>query len=114
MKNEILFDAKFLPMIKDGIKTTTVRSRNRMSEYELGKCDAYDADKNEHIVINIKSLTLTRFGLLTEEVAKTDGFASLAELKSELLTFYPTLADTDVVTIVGFEYVKEGEADDRT
>ena len=54
-------------------------------------------------LIKINGQKVVRFGELTEDVARTDGFGSLTELKNELLCFYPTLTDESLVTIVYIE-----------
>lgn len=110
MKQKILFAEKFFPMIRDGRKTTTVRSGVR--NYNIGECLALDPEQVKGFVINIKTLQVSTYGELNEEIAKTDGFESLSELKYELRTFYPELVNSSYVTIVSFEYVRELEEGD--
>lgn len=112
MKQKILFAEKFFPMIRDGRKTTTVRSGVRVRDYAIGECLALDPEQVKGFVINIKTLQVSTYGELNEEIAKTDGFESLSKLKYELRTFYPELVNSSYVTIVSFEYVRELEEGD--
>lgn len=101
VQGEIVFASKFLDMIDEGKKTTTVRRGVR--EYAPGVYDLYNPAKSVHGFIHITGTEVTKFGMLTDEVAKTDGFESVEELKNELLSFYPELTDDDPVTIVHIE-----------
>lgn len=98
IQGEIIFASKFIDMIDEGIKTTTVRRGVR--EYTSGIYDLYNPKKSVHGYVVINGVKVTTFGELTEDVAKTDGFKSLEELKNELLLFYPELVDDSPVTIV--------------
>lgn len=95
---EILFADKFLDLINESIKTTTVRSGVR--NYVPGLYDMYNPDKTIHMYVNITGTEYKTFGELDDGVAKTDGFADAAELKNELLSFYPDLTDDSPVTVV--------------
>lgn len=105
MRQKILFAEKFLPMIREGKKTTTIRNGER--NYSIGECDAFDPEEVNGFIIDVKNLEITTFGALKEENAKTDGFSCLAELKEELLSFYPDLTDDSPVTIVSIGYSRE-------
>lgn len=96
--NEIIFASKFFDLIDEGKKTTTVRRGIR--EYEPGLYNMYNPAKTVCGFIFINGTKVIKFGELTEDIAKTDGFNSLEELKSELLNFYPALTDDSPVTIV--------------
>lgn len=98
---EITFADKFFDLINAGIKTTTVR--NGVREYKNCLYYAYNPDKTYHTIIKITGTAITKFGSLTDDVAKTDGFNNVDELKQELLSFYPDLTDDSPVTIVHFE-----------
>ena len=100
-KGEIIFASKFIDMIDSGKKTTTVRRGVRT--YEPGTYKLFNPAKSVEGLINIKGTAIVNFGQLTEEVAQTDGFRTLYELKKELLSFYPELTDDDPVTIVYIE-----------
>lgn len=100
-KGEIVFASKFIDMIDDGVKTTTVRSGVR--NYEPGTYDLYNPAKSVHGYVKIKGTSVIMFGQLTDEIAKTDGFSSVNELKNELLRFYPYLKLSDPVTVVYLE-----------
>lgn len=98
LQGEIIFASKFIDMIDEGKKTTTVRRGIR--DYAPGLYSLYNPAKSVHGFVWIDGVTPTTFGELTEEVALTDGFNSLEELKNELLSFYPELTDDSEVTIV--------------
>lgn len=105
-KGKIIFADKFLPMIRDGRKITTVRAGKR--DYHI--CDVYDyynVDETDHGYLYIICKYFTTFGELTEKVAQTDGFNSLAELKGELLQFYPDLKDDSIMTVIRFVEVED-------
>ena len=98
---EIVFASKFIDMIDEGVKTTTVRRGER--NYMPGIYDLYNPAKSVHGFVRIAGTKVTTFGALTDDVAKTDGFNSVNELKGELLSFYPDLTDESSVTIVYIE-----------
>lgn len=98
---EIVFDKKFLGMIKNGNKTTTVRRGAR--EYLPGYYCAYNDARTSCELINVKNTRLTEFGLLSTDVAITDGYSSVEQLKSDLHAYYPDLFDSSIMTIVCFE-----------
>lgn len=100
-QGEILFADKFLDLINNGTKITTVRSGIR--SYVPGVYDMFNSDKTIHMYVNIVGVTCRRFCELDDIVARTDGFADVAELKNELLTFYPDLNDDSPVTVVYLE-----------
>ena len=104
--NLIMIASKFEGDLRTGKKTTTVRKGRRT--YTLGEgvfklIPIMDASTDIPIVI--ESITYMSFGDLTEEIAKTDGFDNLDELKSELLGFYSDLTKEDEVTVVGFSVI---------
>lgn len=100
-QREIIFADKFFSLIEAGIKTTTVRSGIR--EYDNDWYNAYNPDHVFFMAIKITGTAITKFGALTDDIAKTDGFHDVDELKAELLSFYPDLTDDSPVTIVHFE-----------
>ena len=98
IQGEIYFASKFFDMIDEGKKTTTVRRGARA--YTPGLYNTYSPARTVHGYVWIDNTQVTTLGALTEEVAHTDGFNSLEELKNELLSFYPELTDDSEVTIV--------------
>ena len=99
-QTEITFAEKFFPLIESGQKTTTVR--NGIRNYRIGWCDALDPDGNLRTRINVNGIAVCKFGELTDDIAHTDGFFDVVELKNELLSFYPDLTNDSPVTVVHF------------
>lgn len=79
----LLFKKKFLPAIRAGTKTQTVR---------LWRVLRYRAGQRSYIpgagYIKIETIEPVTLDELTEQDARLDGFASLAALRSELQTMY--------------------------
>lgn len=95
-------------MIDDEVKTATVRPGVR--NYEPGVYDLFNPAKSVHGYIKIKGTSVIMFRQLTDEIAKTNGFNSANELKSELLRSYPYLKSDDTVTIVYLEKYNNEES----
>jgi hypothetical protein len=95
---EIPISADFLPLIVSGRKLSTIRSGIR--NYERGT--AMLRSPAGHVVVNITAVHHKRFSLLQEEDALRDGFSSIADLRTALRSFYPSIVDDDLVTIVEF------------
>ena len=87
-----------------GRKRTTVRQGKR--NYRLG--EAHIKADDETIAIKITGVKYKKFGDLTDEDAKTDGFENLGELQAALRKFYPTINEMKVTTIVLFDVAKGG------
>jgi hypothetical protein len=90
--------------VQTGRETATIREGHR--DYIVGPA-VFDA-KRTKIPIEITSLEYKFFHDLTDEDAKLDGGISKDELKASLKTYYPTIKDTDEVTIVHFRVRTKG------
>ena len=94
---------EFFGLVRAGRKTSTIRRGLR--RWEFGPAILKCGSTQVHVVItNIKH---TEFGSLTESDARKDGFASLLELDAVLKHFYPSISNTDPVTIVSFERIND-------
>jgi hypothetical protein len=89
-----------LTLVSANIKTSTVRYGHR--DYPLGEAILETPDEGMGAPININQVTYCRFKDLDDDVAHTDGFKNLGELKEALLEFYPDITDETEVTIVRF------------
>ena len=95
----IVLSKEYVPLVVSGRKRTTVREGKR--NYRLG--DAQIKADDETIAIKIIGIKYKKFGELTDEDAKSDGFEKLGELQAALKKFYPTITETNVTTIVRFD-----------
>ncbi|MCA1625870.1 MAG: ASCH domain-containing protein [Acidobacteria bacterium] len=91
--------AEYIPAIRAGRKTTTIRKGRRTFDHEVILLKSGNASET----VKITEVKHTAFKCLTEEDARKDGFASLEELKLALLKHYSDLQDDDWVTIFSFE-----------
>ena len=98
---EISFADKYLPMLASGQKTTTVREGIRT--YPPGFYNAFNNNKTKCVLIKVTKTEITKYGLLDDTRAATDGFDSASQLKEELLKYYPFLTDVSPMTTVFFE-----------
>lgn len=92
---------EFLFLVREGKKSSTIRKGTR--RFEVGP--AVLMSGNEQAAVRITGVSHTRFGLLTEEDARRDGFKTLAELDAALKRFYPSINNTAPVTIVRFQVI---------
>ena len=95
--------AEYMPAIRAGRKTTTIRKGRRTFDREVILLRSGDASQT----VKITEVRYTAFKCLTEEDARKDGFASLEELKSALLKHYPDLRDDSSLTIIFFELLSK-------
>jgi hypothetical protein len=89
--------------VRTGRETATIRKGRK--EYVVGPA-VFEA-KNTKIPIMITALQYKRFQDLDDEDAKFDGDVSKDELKASLKTYYPTMENSDEVTIVHFKVIGE-------
>jgi hypothetical protein len=79
----LLFKKKFLPAIRSGEKTQTIR---------LWSVRRMKADQRSYIpgagYIRVESVEPVDLSALTDEDARPDGFATVDELRHELATLY--------------------------
>lgn len=95
---EISLSRSLIPLVLSGKKTSTIR-RGRRS-YNLGYAEI--VSEEIRIPVTITRVTHSNPKLLDESVVRSEGYASLSELLTQLRTFYPDLSDSNDVTIVWF------------
>jgi hypothetical protein len=95
--------SEFLPLVREGRKTATIRAGNR--RLPVGAAEIVAG--SERFPIVVKDVRVTRFGALSEVDADRDGFSDVDGLREALLRFYPTLGEDSEVTVI--EFVLRGE-----
>ncbi|HZD02008.1 MAG TPA: carbamoyltransferase C-terminal domain-containing protein [Actinomycetes bacterium] len=105
----------YLTWLREGRKVTTIRYRKRGVElptrdvlplyetrdYGIGKRDRPAAS------VRVLSIRYQRFGELTEEDARLDGFEALSDMLTAFRQIYPNLGAHDWVTIYGIRLVSD-------
>jgi carbamoyltransferase len=102
---------EYLDWMRQGQKHTTIRFRREAVEIPFSSrlplfetSDYGPGDRThpaEHVQIN--GVRYHRFGELTVEDANKDGFRDLAHMRHDLTKIYPSLQDTDWVTVYDIE-----------
>lgn len=98
---EIIFEDKFLPLIREGHKTSTIR--NGIRHYFPGFYTAYNDTRTKCELLKVSGTELTKYGQLTDDNATKEGYEFVEELKVELLRYYPDLTNDSTMTIIYFE-----------
>lgn len=89
---------KFIPWIVSGKKTSTIRLGTR--EYTPGA--ATIVSRNAAIPIEILEVKHSQVECLNEQNAHEEGYDNKSDLMSALREFYPSISDSDEVTIIRF------------
>jgi hypothetical protein len=92
---------EFMELVRRGVKRSTVRAGAR--NVALGQTQLVSG--NDRIAVAVTGVERKTFADLDDVDAATDGFESVAALRSALLHFYPDLKETSQVTIVHFDPV---------
>lgn len=88
----------FLSLVHKGEKRSTIRLGKR--NIATGPLTLLAG--RESLKVYVTAVTFKTVSELTAEDARADGFHSLEALKTALCTFYPTLKETDCVTVIHF------------
>lgn len=88
------------PKLRDGSKRGTIRTGKR--EIEPGELwlEAVSGDDGE--IVQVERITYTMAARLRPEDAALDGYSTVNELWGDLKRFYPSIAGSDLVTVVEF------------
>jgi hypothetical protein len=88
---QLMFKARFIPLILDGSKTQTIRTRTRIRDGDLvqARCRY---DQPAFGILRVTAVNSIKRSELSESDARADGFESLAELQKTLMQLYPLLA----------------------
>jgi len=95
---ELPLHSDYMPLVREGKKHSTVRKGVRKIASNLADLVAGD----DRLRVIVTGVDVKPFEDLTEADAQRDGFESLCELESALRRFYPGIAPTDPVTVIGF------------
>jgi ASC-1-like (ASCH) protein len=100
---ELPLHSAYMLLVREGKKQSTVRKGIR-------KVDGAVADLvsgEDRVRVLVTDLNVKSFQDLSDEDAHRDGFNTLQELSCALRRFYPDIAPSDPVTIIGFDPVDE-------
>ena len=104
--DEVKFKKEYYPLIRDGVKTQTLRlARKRLDVHEGDVVAAVFPGLDDFVFIKIIKVGYKQFKSLTLEYATLEGFDSLAELKNELYKIYPIINKWDRLYYYRFEVV---------
>ncbi|MEW9855166.1 ASCH domain-containing protein [Novosphingobium sp. M1R2S20] len=89
----------YFPMVANGQKRSTIRAGAKTDLVGPAMLVA----GSQSIAIAVSEVVVKPYAALTEDDARLDGFANLAELIAALESFYPDLGPADPVSILHFE-----------
>jgi hypothetical protein len=95
---EIPLHHRFMPLVREGKKRSTVRRGVRKIDSKLADFVA----GSDRVRVLVTGLEVKAFDELSLTDAQRDGFETLAELQNALLGFYPNMLPSDAVTIIAF------------
>ena len=109
---KVKFNSKYISLIREGIKTQTMRIPNKRIETPVGKIIAAVFPGT----LNVIALLITKKGYkqfknIDDDDAKREGFNTADELKMELKNIYPHLEDYNRIYYYQFVVVAEINAD---
>lgn len=107
VRSELPLYGPYLEKLRQGKKVTTIRFRANavelpaFSEIPLFETSDYGVGDRSRptAIVRIKSLRYQVWGTLNAEDAARDGFDSYDAMRTDLLTIYPRMKDSDWVTI---------------
>ncbi len=110
---------RYLEWLRQGRKVTTIRYRPngveipREAELALFKTRDYGpGDRHKPTGrVRVKSIRYQRFGELTAEDARRDGFSSLEDMRNNFQEIYPKLQSTDWITLYEIHLVSGSSED---
>jgi hypothetical protein len=101
---QLMFKARFIPLILEGSKRQTIRAGNKTREGDVvqARCRYHEPAFGILRVTSVRSMKRSE---LTEADAKADGFETLVELQKTLKQLYPLLAVDCELFRIQFEYM---------
>jgi hypothetical protein len=101
---QLIFKARFIPLILNGSKTQTIRARNTTREGDLvqARCRYHEPAFG---ILRVTAVTAMKRSELSETDAKADGFDTLADLQKTLKQLYPQLSSASELFRIQFEYM---------
>lgn len=90
---------EFFDDVRQGKKRSTIRAgRGNLKVGPLILQSKFDI-----LTVELTEVIYKKFGELTQEDARADGFATLEELRKTLKQFYPNLHQNSIVTLIHFQ-----------
>ena len=106
-QTKIKFKKEYYPLIRDGIKTQTLRNPTKRLDVNIGDVVlAVFPGINDTVKIKITQLGYKQFKSINMNDALLEGFDSITDLKNELLKIYPELNDYNRLYYYRFEKVE--------
>jgi hypothetical protein len=101
---QLMFKARFIPLILNGSKTQTIRARNKTHEGDFvqARCQYHQPAFG---ILRVTSVCKVKRSELSESDAKADGFETLTELQKTIKQLYPLLAADCELFRIQFEYM---------
>lgn len=110
IQDEVKFNKDYYPLIRDGVKTQTLRlARKRLDVREGTFVKAVFPGIDEVLLIRINKIGYKQFKSVNLDDALREGFESVSDLKNELLRFYPLINKFDRLYFYQFEVVGGGD-----
>ena len=105
--DEIKFNKKYYPLIRDGYKTQTMRlARKRLDVREGDIVHAVFPGLDEKVKIQIQKIGYKQFKSINLVDAEREGYDSITVLKNDLLKIYPSINQFDRLYYYIFEKVE--------
>lgn len=105
-QSEVKFHKKYYPLIKDGVKTQTLRlARKRLDVQEGDIVTAIFPGMDETVNIKIVKIGYKQFKSVTLEDALHEGYDNLADLKNDLISIYPLINKFDRLYYYQFQVI---------
>lgn len=105
--DEIKFNKKYYPLIRDGYKTQTMRlARKRLDVREGDIVNAVFPGLDEKVKIQIHKIGYKQFKSINLVDAEREGYDSITDLKNDLLKIYPLISRFDRLYYYIFEKVE--------
>ena len=102
----VKFNKKYYSLIKDGVKTQTLRlARKRLDVQEGDIVTAIFPGTNDTIKIKINKIGYKQFKSINLEDAVHEGFHEVSDLKNELIKIYPSINQFDRLYYYQFEVI---------
>lgn len=105
-ETEIKFDKKYYTLIRDGVKTQTLRlARKRLDVQEDDIVKAIFPGCERTLTLRVNMIGYKQFKSVNLADAQCEGFESVADLKNELLRIYPMMNQFDRLYYYRFEVI---------
>ncbi|HUY52527.1 MAG TPA: carbamoyltransferase C-terminal domain-containing protein [Streptosporangiaceae bacterium] len=115
VRTELPLYGEYLEWLREGRKVTTIRLRKGAVEVPFSSvlplfetADFGPGDRSRPTeYVRVSALRYHRFGELSPDDAKRDGFRSFQDMRAALTEIYPYIADDDWVTVYDISLIEE-------